>query len=290
MGVRAWVLSCLVSVALALPQRPLPSLLDGSAVQNQQNQFQVRSDDDVFSIEVEDLQFGKFNCPPGQFRHGARCVLPKINRNIFVFGREEEPEPTPTINVRDLPEVELDYNIIFVKTKTPKPVKPVVLPPNPKKTIVYVLEDQPDNNPEIIQAPESPQDDPEVYYVKVGPGENPVLHGTDVDLNAAYNQALQNTDLDDIEVPLDLTLGSRRGGDVNNQAAGAPNLANLPGFPGAAGGLFNFDLDDSPDIDATTLLQSALLNSGVNSGADGGRPAGGRALPVIENAVPTAGQ
>jgi len=300
----ALVLSCLISASLSLPQRALPNLPNAQALpgpatakqgsafsaglthQNILNHLQVSSDHDDdagISIELENFRYGtQDTCPPGQFKHGTRCVLPKINRNIFVFGRADEPEPTPTINEKDLPAIELDYNIIFVKTKTPKPVEPVILPPNPKKTIVYVLEDQQDPNPAIIQAPETQPDDPEVYYVKVGPGENPILHGTDLDLNAAYDQALSENDqddLDDLQPPLELTLGARRGANSNLQGRPLP-IGGGPATPPASEGLNAGGLNlgagglnlgaGGLNLGAAGGLNSAL--GGLNLGAGGVNP------------------
>ena len=204
--------------------RPLPSTnIGGNA------QFNVRVEDD--SIESDEVFFGAgpATCPEGQLPHGNRCVVPRINRNIFVFGKEDPPEPAP-VNQAELPLPQLDYNIIFVRSRPAKQRKPVIIPPPQKKTVVYVLEDEEESNEKYIEVDGHKDADPEVYYVKVRPGENPQLPGG-IDLQTAYSQAirpLQGID-DDFDSSIELTIGG--GGLGGNVGVPLPQ-----GGGGGAGG------------------------------------------------------
>ncbi|XP_018014591.1 uncharacterized protein LOC108671545 [Hyalella azteca] len=196
-------------------------------------QFRVQVDDDGFdSHESDEILLTTAPCPAGQLRHGTRCVIPKINRNIFVFGRnDEEPEPK-SIDPAIIPEPQLDYNIIFVRSRPAKAQRPHIVPPPQKKTVVYVLEDESAESG-VISAPVFPDADPEVYYVKVKEGENPQLPGG-LDLETAYSQAIRPLKGDDsFESSVELTLGPAHGaGNV-----GVPLSATQPQatFNGAAG-------------------------------------------------------
>lgn len=167
-------------------------------------------DDDHFddSLESDEIFFSSAPCPAGQLRHGNRCVVPRINRNIFVFGREDQPEQK-SIDPASIPLPQLDYNIIFVRSKPARARRPVIVPPPQKKTVVYVLEDEEEGAEGVIEAPVFPDADPEVYYVKVRDGENPQLPGG-LDLKTAYSQAIRplQDDDDSFESSIELTLGA----------------------------------------------------------------------------------
>jgi len=167
-------------------------------------------------------------CPKGQLRHGHRCVVPKVNRNIFVFGRGDDSKEAKSVDYANVPLPELEYNIIFVRPSSAR--KPVVVPPPQKKTVVYVLEDEPSLSDEILESPSYPEVDPEVYYVKVKPGENPQLPGG-IDLHTAYNQALQDQDLGGLGDNIELSLGSHQGlgAAAGARGAGAGALRALAG-------------------------------------------------------------
>jgi len=183
---------------------------------------------DVDSREsLESLEIN-VSCPKGQLRHGRRCVVPKVNRNIFVFGRGDDSKEAKSVDYANVPLPELEYNIIFVRPSSAR--KPVVVPPPQKKTVVYVLEDEPSLSDEILESPSYPEVDPEVYYVKVKPGENPQLPGG-IDLHTAYNQALQDQDLGGLGDNVELSLGSHQGlgAAAGGRGAGAGALGALAG-------------------------------------------------------------
>jgi len=183
---------------------------------NAGGRFNVRLDDDdqddLFDSRESDEIFvtSSANCPAGQLPHGNRCVVPRINRNIFVFGKDQPPAPK-AIDQALIPLPEIDYNIIFVRSRPQRQKSPLVVPPPQKKTVVYVLEDEQESAEDVINIPAHPDADPEVYYVKVKPGENPQLPGG-IDLQTAYSQAirpLQGIRGDDsFESSIELTVGA----------------------------------------------------------------------------------
>jgi len=198
------------------------------------------------SIEQPDFESEEafLSCPKGQLRHGRRCVLPKINRNIFVFGREDSGEGKD-IDEAFIPQPELEYNIIFVKSKAQQR-KPYIIPPPQKKTIVYVLESE--EKVEALQAPRHPESDPSVYYVTVkDDASNIQLPGAEgLDLNTAYQQALAQQgggaaalladqlddalDNNEVDFELDLESLAAQAAAGGTGAFGKDNLANT-GLP-----------------------------------------------------------
>jgi len=224
---------------------------------------------DIDDISLESsIEFNLGPCPNNQLRHGTRCVVPKINRNIFVFGREDSGE-SKSIDDAPLPIPTVDYNIIFVRSNQ-KQDKPFIAPPPQKKTIVYVLEDE--EEPVIHNAPVHPEQDPEVYYVKVKDGENPKLPGG-IDLETAYQQALQQNTLNfDDEVDIELNLAQ----------VAASAAAGGSGFGGSGRDLD--DLDDLVDLPDSRYNTPALGGSGLAGQATGiplpSLATGGGASPV----------
>ena len=226
--------------------------------------FNVQLDD---SVESNELLVSV--CPSGQLRHGNKCVVPRINRNIFVFGKDDPPEQK-SVNVDAIPLPQLDYNIIFVRSKPAKTRKQIIIPPPQKKTVVYVLEDEVESLEDFVEVPSHPEADPEVYYVKVRPGENPQLPGG-IDLQTAYSQAIQPLQGDqeiDFDSSIELTLGAGAGA-VPGVGAGAvgvplPDAAGVSGFGGVAGSSGSARPDGALGFDGTVESSGT---SGFDRGA-----------------------
>ena len=217
-------------------------------VPSHRNQFTVELDD--FSLESEEI----ISCPKGQLRHGNRCVVPRINRNIFVFGKDDPPEQK-SVNLAALPFPQLDYNIIFVRSNPARAPRPLVIPPPQKKTVVYVLEDEYESAEDFVEVPSYPDADPEVYYVKVRPGENPQLPGG-IDLQTAYSQAIQpfqSVD-NDFDSSIELTIGT----------VGAPNFGT--GFVGVPLPNVDGSGDFSSNVQGTASFNSANTGFSASSG------------------------
>lgn len=217
-------------------------------VPSHRNQFTVELDD--LSLESEEI----ISCPKGQLRHGNRCVVPRINRNIFVFGKDDPPEQK-SVDLAALPFPQLDYNIIFVRSNPARAPRPLVIPPPQKKTVVYVLEDEYESAEDFVEVPSYPDADPEVYYVKVRPGENPQLPGG-IDLQTAYSQAIQpfqSVD-NDFDSSIELTIGT----------VGAPNSGT--GFVGVPLPNVDGSGDFSSNVQGTASFNSANTGFSASSG------------------------
>ncbi|KAL7631250.1 UNVERIFIED_CONTAM: hypothetical protein RMT77_018450 [Armadillidium vulgare] len=121
--------------------------------------------------------YGGQSCGPNEVLHvDGTCVIPIINKNIYLYAAPEIPPvyaPPPHI-----PKPQIDYNIVFVKTPDlPDDLEPIVVPPPQQKTLVYVLNKAGEiKGQEVIEVPSIPTK-PEVFYINYKDGENLQLPG-----------------------------------------------------------------------------------------------------------------
>lgn len=125
----------------------------------------------------------EYGPPPGPIyglppKYGPPPTLQQIiTKNLYVHlppPETEEPQPQPQVFEPTVPKKH--YKIIFIKAPTPPtPVAPK-LPqqiPDEHKTLVYVLVQKPESQPqiEIPKAPPTPPSKPEVYFIKYKDGD-----------------------------------------------------------------------------------------------------------------------
>jgi len=164
--------------------------------------LRVLDDDD--SSEESDISCG----PNEVLGNDGNCIAPVIRRNVYAYtipNMAARVAPAPP-----LPNPEIDYNIIFLKSSNEQQkVEPIVVPPPRQKTIVYVLRRRPEPIVrEVIELPKQEPVSPEVFFVNYNDGENPELPGG-INLQSVLSQApeangqirvVQTTSGDSVEV------------------------------------------------------------------------------------------
>ena len=197
-----------------------------------------------------------FQCPAGEVAHMGRCVRPRINRRVFLYDIPRNYK----INQAELniPEPEIDTNVILIRTPTELLApKPIIVPPPQQNHVVYVLNKQLEQDQRVIQVTAPPPSNPEVFFVNYEEGENPVLP-IGVDLETAVNAALPLAG-DGIGQAVDNSFGF--GGSVSD-----PVLP--PGIPAGVPAL-------KPPMSVGVNVQEI-----VNGGASYGLPASLYSTPV----------
>lgn len=96
---------------------------------------------------------------------------PQIFKHFYIHSAPEEPEVARPRQPVALPPPQKHYKIIFIKTPSqPASAPPYIpVPPqNEEKTIVYVLVEKPEEQPDIVipKAEPKPPSKPEVFFIK----------------------------------------------------------------------------------------------------------------------------
>lgn len=107
------------------------------------------------------------------------------------------------------------YKIVFIRAPPPPPQTQAILPPRTEqKTLIYVLHQRPDDQPQVVEVPHVPHD-PEVFFVEYD--TPPTAH----DL-----QQLSSGNLDGFSVTAQQQGGGYGGGDaLYKRSAGAEAAA-----------------------------------------------------------------
>jgi len=127
-------------------------------------------------------------CDDGLVRRAdGECVKPIIQRSIFVY---DAPEPVVTYKKPSyIPTPKVNYNYVFVRTKNTIVEKdPIVVPPAPQKTLVYLLNKESEERERDVIQVKGEEENPEVYFVNYNSEENKNLPGG-VDLQTALSQS-----------------------------------------------------------------------------------------------------
>ena len=149
------------------------------------SQIEAESGNKVINVEtsVRNLQRNNFlypkrqSCTTGEILNtDGKCVRPVIKRNVFAFSVPESLKPEPPAPV--VPNPEIDYDVIFLKSEQDPARNVVVVPPPQQRTLVYILREDPASiAPDVIELPGSATGVPEVFYINYDEGENPELPG-----------------------------------------------------------------------------------------------------------------
>ena len=127
-------------------------------------------------------------CAPGLvLKADGNCVTPIVTRNLFLYNAPAAR--LTTLPASFIPDPKVHYNYVFLRTSDPaEAAKPIVVPAAQQKTLVYLLNKNPEvKEQEVIEVPGT-QTEPEVYFVNYSDGENPELPGG-IDLATALNQS-----------------------------------------------------------------------------------------------------
>lgn len=118
-----------------------------------------------------------YTCKEGEVLNvDGKCTQPLVSKNVFVY--DAPPIEPIVVPPPELPRPKVDFNIVFVRTpEKPKNLDPIVVPPPQKKTLVYVLSQNPLLEQDVIEVPPGPPQTPEVYYINYNKGDNPSLAG-----------------------------------------------------------------------------------------------------------------
>ena len=153
-------------------------------------------------------------CKKGEIlKIDGTCAAPKVRtKSIFSFVAPPTQVPRKRLEVSgEIPDPEIDYNIVFVRTpEQPEKPEPLIVPPPQQQTVVYVLtkdEDSPIVR-DVIEAPRTPPVAPEVFYVNYKDGERPELPGG-LDVDDAFNKAKVGQVIKDKSTKNRSSFGSR---------------------------------------------------------------------------------
>jgi len=165
----------------------------------------IASEIDLTSPEVEpsDAHLGRVenikSCAQGLLKDAyGKCVQPEVSHRMFFYA-------APDVQRRSqkqvaAPKPKLEYNVVVVRNPASDYVKPLVVPPPQRKTLVYVLNRR--TNPEadrVIEVPTHPRLEPDVFFVNYGEGENTQLAGG-LDLQTALKMAAEGSVVDVVDV------------------------------------------------------------------------------------------
>lgn len=146
-------------------QYPVSSAVSQSSSQVQgaphsYNQFQTSNQYQSSVVQKHEQRYNDVQKQP-----------PQIFKHFYIHAAPEEPEVAKPRQHITLPPPQKHYKIIFIKT----PIQPPYIPPhipvpeqNEEKTIVYVLVQKPEEQPDIVipKVEPKPPSKPEVFFIK----------------------------------------------------------------------------------------------------------------------------
>ena len=136
-------------------------------------------DSHEFFDSDEFRSYGPPRCPGDLvLRFDGECIEPKISQKITVF--KAPPTVRPKTRLPKIPDPEVDYNVVFVRTpEQSEPPEPIVIPPPEQRNVVYVLTKTKEDSykRKVVKLPPGEPNPPDVYYVNYKDGETPELPG-----------------------------------------------------------------------------------------------------------------